>query len=72
MRVAGDLHFSRSALEGAREAIAAFLAQHGRATAAQLRDVLGVSRKYVIPLLEHFDAQGLTKRDGDERVLRGS
>jgi selenocysteine-specific elongation factor len=33
---------------------------------------LGVSRKYAIPLLEYFDAQGLTKRDGDVRVLRSS
>ncbi len=71
VRLAGDLNFSRGALDGAREALTAYLRQHGPATAAQLRDVLGVSRKYAIPLLEYFDAQGLTKREGDERVLRG-
>jgi selenocysteine-specific elongation factor len=35
-----------------------------------LRDALGTSRKYLIPLLEHFDATGLTARHGDRRVLR--
>ena len=30
---------------------------------------MGVSRKHAIPLLEHFDAQGITKRDGDVRTL---
>ncbi|WP_418255924.1 SelB C-terminal domain-containing protein, partial [Gordonibacter urolithinfaciens] len=41
----------------------------GGATAAELRDAMGTTRKYAIPLLEHFDAQGVTRRDGDLRVL---
>ena len=41
-----------------------------RITAARLRDVVGTSRKYVVPLLEYFDAIGVTVRDGDERALR--
>ncbi len=40
------------------------------ATTAELREALGVSRKYAIPLLEYFDAQGVTKREGDVRTLR--
>ena len=43
-------------------------AQEG-ATAAELRDAMGTTRKYAIPLLEHFDAQGVTRRDGDARTL---
>lgn len=35
-----------------------------------LRDELGTTRKYLIPLLEHFDAQGLTVRHGERRTLR--
>jgi selenocysteine-specific elongation factor len=31
----------------------------------------GLSRKYVIPILEHYDARGYTRRQGDAR-LRGS
>ncbi len=36
---------------------------------AELRDILGLSRKYLIPLLEHFDRQKTTRRAGDQRVI---
>ncbi|MCS6843245.1 MAG: SelB C-terminal domain-containing protein [Caldilineales bacterium] len=32
--------------------------------------MFGTSRKYVLALLEHLDAQHITRRMGDERVLR--
>lgn len=38
-------------------------------TAAQARDAIGLSRKYVVPLLEYFDAAGVTVRTGDLRSL---
>lgn len=39
----------------------------------QLRDELGTSRKYLIPLLEHVDALGLTVlREGVRRLLPSS
>lgn len=40
-----------------------------RFAAAEVREALGTSRKYVIPLLEWMDARGVTLRQGDERVL---
>ncbi len=40
------------------------------ATVSELNTILGITRKYAIPLLEHLDAQGVTKRVGDRRVLR--
>jgi selenocysteine-specific elongation factor len=43
-----------------------------RITMAQFRDAVGTSRKYVVPLLEHFDSTGLTIRDGDYRALRST
>jgi len=42
----------------------------GRITLARFRDLLGVSRKTAQMLLERFDADGVTRRQGDERVLR--
>jgi selenocysteine-specific elongation factor len=39
-------------------------------TVAQVRDLFDTSRKYALALLEHLDAKGITKRVGDERVLR--
>ncbi len=71
VRVTGELFFACDAIAGARERMEAHLRAHpAGATAAELRDTLGVSRKYAIPLLEYFDTQGVTKRDGDVRVLR--
>ncbi|HEY84900.1 MAG TPA: selenocysteine-specific translation elongation factor [Chloroflexi bacterium] len=48
----------------------AYIAQNGGVTLAQVRDVFKTSRKYALALLEYTDAQGITKRVGDERVLR--
>jgi selenocysteine-specific elongation factor len=39
-------------------------------TVSEARDVLGSTRKYVVPLMEHFDATGFTVRRGDHRQLR--
>jgi selenocysteine-specific elongation factor len=35
-----------------------------------LRDLLGTSRKYLIPILEHLDDIGVTRREGNQRTLR--
>ena len=37
---------------------------------ATFKELLGSSRRYTIPLLEHFDEIGLTRREGNVRVLR--
>jgi selenocysteine-specific elongation factor len=38
-------------------------------TVSTLREALGASRRFVVPLLNHFDSRGLTARRGDVRVL---
>ena len=35
---------------------------------AEVRDLWGISRKYAVPLLEYFDQQKITRRQGDKRV----
>jgi selenocysteine-specific elongation factor len=45
------------------------LAGGAGATVAEIRDLLGTTRKYAVPLCEHLDRIGLTKRNGDLRVL---
>lgn len=45
------------------------LQNHGRANAAEIRDLLDTSRKYAIALLEHLDEIRITRRIGDEREL---
>jgi selenocysteine-specific elongation factor len=44
--------------------------QDGPFTVAQARDALGLSRKYVVPLLEWLDRRGFTRRNGDLRTVR--
>jgi selenocysteine-specific elongation factor len=39
-------------------------------TVSAFRGALGTSRRFALPILEHFDAKGLTRRQGDVRVLR--
>jgi len=46
------------------------LEEKGQVTLAEVRDLLGTTRKYVQALLEHLDAIGVTVREGDARKLR--
>jgi len=57
------------ALAEFRAALEATLTELGSATPAELRDRLGLTRKYLIPLLEWADRRGVTRRTGDARVL---
>jgi selenocysteine-specific elongation factor len=70
VRVGDGYALSASAYEQAREALIAECESAGRITLARFRDLLGVGRKTAQLLLERFDADGLTRRVGDERVLR--
>jgi selenocysteine-specific elongation factor len=42
----------------------------GKLTLAECRDILDTSRKFIVPIMEYLDNQGITKRVGDERMLR--
>jgi selenocysteine-specific elongation factor len=52
----------------AREQVKEFLAKNGRMNIAQARDLLGASRKYLLPFLEELDRRRVTVRQGDFRV----
>ncbi|MEM7032448.1 MAG: selenocysteine-specific translation elongation factor [Chloroflexota bacterium] len=47
-----------------------FVTENGSVTVAQVRDAYSTSRKYALALLEYTDSQGITRRVGDERLLR--
>ena len=70
VRLGPELHFDAAAMAAARDSIETHLRANGEMLAKDARDLLGTSRKYVVPILEYFDSQGLTKREGDVRVLR--
>jgi selenocysteine-specific elongation factor len=65
-----DLVFHRIALEELKEILRRFKSEHGtKIDIAVFKDLIGVSRKYAIPLLEYLDRQRVTRRAGDVREI---
>lgn len=65
-----ELLFDAAALRRIQEKLVTFLAERGEITVPEFKEMTGLSRKYIIPLLEHFDAAKITLRVGDKRVPR--
>ncbi|HXG42547.1 MAG TPA: selenocysteine-specific translation elongation factor [Dehalococcoidia bacterium] len=70
VRVSPEVVFAADAYQEMVRRVTEAIGRQGSVTLAQVRDLLGTSRKYAQALLEHLDAQGVTVRRGDERVLR--
>ena len=70
MRVEEGVVFASEAYREMVERVTSHLRGNGNVTLAQVRDLLGTSRKYAQALLEHMDEKRITRRVGDERVLR--
>ena len=60
----------RDALRDVRVSLGGQFPYPAEFTVADVRDLLGTSRKYVVPLMEHLDASGVTIRTGNIRRLR--
>jgi selenocysteine-specific elongation factor len=60
--------FTSDAIERARARLRSALVDGGSITVAEAREVLGSTRKFVVPLLERFDREGFTRRRGDQRI----
>ncbi|MGD8324432.1 MAG: selenocysteine-specific translation elongation factor [Gammaproteobacteria bacterium] len=59
-----------SAIQGVREQISRRFPYPDEFAVKDVRDLLGTTRKHVVPLLEHLDATGFTLRRGDMRRIR--
>lgn len=70
VRLSDEVVFSRRAADEAVERLRSYLTANSRLTVAAARDVLGSSRRYVLPLLAWLDAQKVTRRVGDDRILK--
>ncbi len=70
VRVDDTVVFTAEAYREMAERVVRFIREKGRTTVAEVRNLLGTSRKYVMPLLLHMDRQRITRRVGDDRVLR--
>ena len=69
--VGDGIIYAAGAYQEMVERIVDHLKREGVITLAQVRDMFGTSRKYARPLLEYLDLRHVTRRVGDERVLRG-
>jgi len=71
-RVSEDLVVTPEFLARAEEVVRAEAGGREGVTVSRFREALGTTRRYALPLLEHFDRKGLTRRQGDIRRLAGS
>ena len=69
VRLSDDIVLLAATFAEARTAIVGYLAEHERVTVAEVRDLLHATRRVIVPLLETLDAQHITRRLGDARML---
>ncbi len=69
VKVGEELYFLKEGVGQAWQMLRGFMQEHGEVTVAEVRDLLGISRRYCLPLLEYFDQTKKTKRLGDKRKL---
>ena len=69
VKLAADLYLHATAEADLRAKVTTLLRATPGATVAAIRDVLGTTRKFAVPICEYLDRVGVTRRDGDARVL---
>jgi len=69
VRVGTDAAFLPDAVVRFADAVVAELESARTITVGRARDLTGSSRKHVLPLLQYLDDEGLTRRQGDDRIL---
>jgi selenocysteine-specific elongation factor len=70
VRVKESLFFHAQALDSIQGKLVALLRERKEIGPSDIKDLLGISRKYAIPLLEFFDQRRVTARVGERRILR--
>jgi selenocysteine-specific elongation factor len=68
VKVAPTLVYRSAEVDEVRSLLRKALAENKGFTVADFKERTGVSRKYAVPLLEYFDRERLTRREGDLRV----
>lgn len=68
--ISPEIIFRKTDYEQMVAKVRAEIQSRGAITVSEVRDLLGSSRKYVLALMEHLDASGVTVRSGDHRRLK--
>ena len=70
VKISEDLYYDRRVLDNLREDYKRLLIREGKATPTSFKELTGLTRKFIIPLMEYFDMTKLTIRAGEHRLLR--
>ena len=70
VELSDDVVLSAESFTRMREAIVNFIRDQGPSTVSDLRQMLGTTRRIMMPLLERLDRDSVTLRQGDQRILR--
>lgn len=70
VRVSETVVYSAAAYERMVDIVSDYIRENGEISVANVRDVLGTSRKYALALMDYMDHKRITRRVGDARVLR--
>ena len=70
VRVSETVVYSAEAYERMVDIVSEYISENGEISVANVRDVLGTSRKYALALMDYMDHKRITRRVGDARVLR--
>lgn len=65
-----DLYFNAAQISRLEKQVVNYLERHESMTTPEFKEIAKVSRKFLIPLIEYFDAVKVTIRVGDTRQLR--
>ena len=70
IRLEEGIFIHRRRVDEARQHVVEFLKKQRQMTVSQFKELIGnASRKYAVPLLQYFDSQGVTERDGEVRII---
>ena len=70
IRLEGDLYYHQEVVQEMIAKVVVYLKQHQEMTIGEVKDLFQISRKYSVPFLAYLDAEGVTIRKGDVRILR--
>jgi selenocysteine-specific elongation factor len=70
VRLSPDVLLLSETYDALKAWVREYISEHGGVNVAQVRDAFNTSRKYALALLEYLDDQRITRRVGDDRVLR--
>jgi len=70
VRIKEDMYFAKSAVDGLQKTLEGYFAEHEELGPQDFKELVGLSRKFSIPLLEFMDKEKITMRVGDKRRLR--